>query len=348
MVLLLMACGKPAEVLPISPPSAFISALDLSRYPEIAQSGAVFYDQNGQASDLLTIVKTAGVNTVRLRLWVNPPEGHSGLAEVKAFAQILRSTGFKLWLTLHYSDTWADPGQQVLPAEWQNLSLEALQTQIATYTQMVVEQLRPEIIQIGNEINAGFLHPHGHLIQHPAQFLSLMGAAIRAVRSKAPDTAIMLHFAGLENSDWFFSQVASLDYDLIGLSYYPLWHGKDLTALKNQLALLSAQFGKEVLIAETAYPFTLAWNDWTNNIVGQNEQLILPDYPASPTGQRDFMLRIKSISQETSGGRGFCYWGGELIAWQGPQATQASPWENQALFDFENRALPALYAFRPE
>jgi arabinogalactan endo-1,4-beta-galactosidase len=108
---------------------------------------------------------------------------------------------------------------------------------------------------------------------------------------------------------------------------------------------LSETHNKEILIAETAYPFTLQWNDWTNNIVGSNEQLILPEYPATIEGQRKFIRQIKTLTKEVENGIGFCYWGAELISWKGNQSTDASPWENQAVFDFDNKALPVLSEF---
>jgi arabinogalactan endo-1,4-beta-galactosidase len=111
---------------------------------------------------------------------------------------------------------------------------------------------------------------------------------------------------------------------------------------------LSETHNKSILIAETAYPFTLEWNDWTNNIIGQNSQLILPHYPATIDGQRQFIHEIKSIVKRTKNGIGFCYWGAELIAWKGSQSTNASAWENQSLFDFNNKALPVLFEFKNE
>ena len=140
-------------------------------------------------------------------------------------------------------------------------------------------------------------------------------------------------------------RISNVDYDIIGLSYYPIWHGKSLIDLKNAMQTLGQTHNKEVVIAETAYPFILSWNDYTNNIVGLDNHLILPDYPASPVGQKAFIKEIKSIMVDLSKGIGFCYWGAELIAWKGNQATDASPWENQALFDFQNQALPVLNEF---
>ncbi len=108
---------------------------------------------------------------------------------------------------------------------------------------------------------------------------------------------------------------------------------------------LSSTHNKKILIAETAYPFTLNWNDQTNNIVGTTDQLILPDFPANATGQQNFIHQIKALTQEVENGIGFCYWGAELIAWKGNSSTEGSTWENQALFDFNNEALPVLSEF---
>ena len=112
------------------------------------------------------------------------------------------------------------------------------------------------------------------------------------------------------------------------------------------MRILSETKNKKIIIAETAYPFTIQWNDWTNNIVGLEEQLILPKYLANPEGQSRFIKDLKALTQDLKKGIGFCYWGAEKIAWKGNQATDASPWENQALFDFNNNALPGLREFK--
>jgi arabinogalactan endo-1,4-beta-galactosidase len=277
---------------------------------------------------------------------VNPANGHSGLEEVKQFSEELKNDGFKIWITLHYSDTWADPGHQQTPALWESASFDALKDSVYTYTKKVVCQIQPDYIQIGNEINSGFLHPYGN-INNVSNFKELLQKGIAAVRDNSNNTKIVLHYAGFENASWFFQQVNDIYYDIIGLSYYPIWHGKSITNLKDSITTLSIANHKEVIIAETAYPFTLNWNDWTNNIVGLESQLILPDFPATEIGQKNYVNRIHTMLKEipNSKGIGFCYWGGELIAWRGSQATDGSAWENQALFDFQNHALPALEAF---
>ena len=348
--LLLLSCEKEAEKVPNpgNQEGEFISAVDISSYPEISKENPTFFDMDGNEKNFLNILKENGVNTVRLRLWVHPTERHSGFEEVKQFSNTLKVNGFRTLISLHYSDTWADPGHQQTPAMWQGISFEALKDSVFNYTEKIVGELEPDYIQIGNEINSGFLHPYGDISNNPLNFIELMTMGISAVRSSSNDTKIIVHFAGIENADWFFDQVKMLDYDIIGLSYYPIWHGKSLENLKSVLQRLSQTYQKDVLIAETAYPFTLDWNDWTNNIVGSEEHLILPEYSATAEGQKAFIKQIKTLSKEVDNGIGFSYWGAELIAWKGNQSKEASPWENQALFDFDNRALPVLSEFETD
>ncbi len=343
---LVLSCAKSDTNLPNNAPTEqqFISAVDISSYPEIMTTNPRFYDTDGTPKNLLDILKSKGVNTIRLRLWVNPSNEHSGLNEVRQFAVTLKNSGFKIWLTVHYSDTWADPAHQQMPAAWQNSSYTALKDSVYAYTKKVVTQIQPHYIQVGNEINSGFLHPYGNLSINNTQFKGLLQSGILAVRENAKSTKIMLHFAGIDAATSFFGNLNALDYDIIALSYYPIWHGKSLTTLSNTITNLSMMYNKEVVIAETAYPFTLNWNDWTNNIVGMENQLILPDFPPTVVGQRDFIKSIRELMQAIPNrkGIGLCYWGAELVAWKGTQATNASPWENQALFDFQNQVLPAL------
>lgn len=348
VLLSITACQKntlPIDENPISVEK--IAAVDVSFYPEIATSNPVFYNPSGQPQDFLQILKNAGINTIRLRLWVHPATGHSGFDEVKLFSQTLKNQGFKTWLSLHYSDTWADPSQQLTPTAWQGLNFSILQDSVFHYTKKVVEQLQPDYVQVGNEINSGFLHPYGHITTQNTQFKNLLVTATQAVRQFAPQSKIIIHYAGLSGADWFFNQITAIDYDIIGVSYYPIWHGKDLTLLKNTLQNLGQNYNKQIVIAETAYPFTLGYNDWTNNIVGLESQLIVPEYPATLEGQKQYVQTVKNIiNHQVTNGLGFCYWGAEWVAWRGTQATDGSSWENQALFDFQNKAVPALIWLR--
>ena len=324
----------------------FIRAADMSYLPLIESEGTI-YKNNNVSENALTTLKNAGCNTIRIRLWKNPADAHSGFNEVKMFAQRVKQAGMKVWLTVHYSDTWADPAHQEKPAEWQNFSFTDLKTAVTNYTNQIMTEINPDIIQIGNETNDGMLWPQGKITTNESQFLQLVSAASSAIRSKSSTTKIMLHYAGTSGSDWFFNKVANVDYDYIGLSYYPIWHGKDLNVVKNTINSLSATHNKKVIIAETAYPFTLDWNDWTNNIMGLESQLITT-YPATPAGQKNYLLAIKNHVKETTNGIGFCYWGSEWVAFRGTESMNGSSWENQALWDFNFNALPVMEAFSKE
>lgn len=339
------AVEEPVVIAPPVVADDFIRAADISYLPEIESAGAVFTN-NGKAENMLTTLKNAGCNTIRIRLWKNPANGHSGLAEVKTLAARVKQAGLKVWLTVHYSDNWADPGIQTTPAEWKDLPFADLKTAVATYTSTIITEINPDIIQIGNEINSGLLWPQGHLINKETQCIDLLKTASATIRNKAPKTKIMIHYAGVKagDTDWFFGKVKAVDYDYIGLSYYPIWHGKDLTVIKTTIDALGTKFSKKVVIAETAYPFTLDWNDKTNNIMGLDNQLV-SGYTATPEGQKSYMLAIKNLVKTSKSGIGFAYWGGEWIAFKGKEASNGSTFENQAFYDFDNKALPVLQVF---
>ena len=325
--------------------SDLISGVDISEYPKISSYNPTFYDENNNEISFINSLIQNGVNTIRLRLWVNPVDESSSMDEVKLFSNELKSLGFKIWITPHFSDTWAHPGQQQTPSDWESLSFDELKKQLYNYTSLIMNEINPDYIQIGNEINTGILFPEGRISDNQDQFIELINESISAVRNSSTNAKIILHCAGFESSNWFFNIVNEVDYDIIGISFYPMWHGKSLDELQNQLSNLAVNFNKEILIAETSYPFTLGWNDWTNNIVGLEEHLILPEYPASPGGQKDFIRDVKNLILEVNNGIGFCYWGAGSIAWDGETSTNGSTWENQAVFDFNNKELPVLNEF---
>jgi arabinogalactan endo-1,4-beta-galactosidase len=321
----------------------FIRAADMSYLPLIESEGTI-YKHNNTAEDAITTLKNAGCNTIRIRLWKNPSDGHCGLAEVKALAQRVKAAGLKVWLSVHYSDTWADPGNQTKPVSWQSMDFSTLKVSVTDYTNEIMTEINPDIIQIGNETNDGILWPEGKLSSNEDQYLQLVSAATTAVRSKSTTTKIMLHFAGISGAGYYFDKVKTMDYDYIGLSYYPIWHGKSLVDLQNTMNTLSNLYDKKVLIAETSYPFTFGYNDYTNNLIGLDSQIIAA-FPATNAGQKGFLSAIKNTVKQSSDGIGFCYWGSEWVAFRGPTATNGSSWENQALWDFTNNALPVMDVF---
>ncbi len=336
----LISCSSKDE---IQEADTGIRGADISSLITIENAGTKFY-HNNQVQDVIKTLKNVGCNYIRLRLWFAPENNEASLAEVKILAQRARQEGMKIWITVHYSDTWADPGSQLKPAAWQALNFSQLKTAVYDYTSLVMTELNPDIIQIGNETNDGMLWPEGKLSTNASQYLALTNAASQAIRIHSATAKIMLHFAGTANADFYFNKVKSVDYDYIGISYYPLWHGKSLVALENSLNQLATAYSKKVVIAETAYPFTLGYNDYTNNIVGLENHLV-PAFPATVNGQTAFLQGLKSMANRSQNTIGFCYWEPQWVAFRGPTATNGSPWENQALWDFENKSLPGLSFF---
>ncbi len=348
--ILLLGCDtssqEPDPTTP-TPKTDFLRGADLSFLPEIEAAGTVFYDKNGQPKDALSIFQENGCNTVRIRAWHTPTTVRSGTAEVVALAQRVRAKGMKVWLDIHYSDTWADPGQQTKPAAWAALNDAALQTAVYDYTKDLLAQVKPDMVQIGNETNSGFLWPTGQYWNNPSQFAELLKSGIRAAREHDPKMKIMVHHAGLSGAESYFKfmKTKQIDYDIMGLSYYPKWHGKSLDSLATVMLRLVDANEKEVVVAEIAYPFTAGWNDYTNNLMGDND-LIQPTYPASQEGQKAFLLRLRTLVEKNRKGMGFCYWAPDWVAFKGNVATDGSPWENQAQFDFKNKALPSMEVYK--
>ena len=316
----------------------------MSSLDEVEAGHAVFRDANN-SGDALAILKAQGLDTIRLRLFHSPDELRDSLNDVKILARRANDLGYRIVLNLHYSDTWADPAQQTKPAAWEGLSIDVLRDSVYAHTADVLAALDeqgtpPEIVQIGNEISTGMLWDTGRVggaFDIPAQwaaFSTLLGAGIEAVRERG-GSRIMIHIdrgGDPSGARWFFDRLMpfALDYDLIGLSYYPFWHGP-LDNLRQTVRMLEERYQKPVMVIETAYPWTLLWNDNQHNQVGLPGH-VLPGFPATPEGQADFLAAIWSIVPE-----GVCYWSGELIS--APQ--RSSSWENLALFDFDGRVLPA-------
>ena len=364
LIFILLSCDGEPTTTPTNNPPATNSlpalpyrAVDLSFLPEIESHNIQFSDSS-QTLSALDIFKNNGVNLIRLRLWHTPSGTHNSLEEVLAFAQIIKTKGMDWWLDIHYSDTWADPAHQTKPAAWDGLDAATLGDSVYNYTKSVLQTLKnhnclPTIVQIGNETNSGFLWDSGKVggsfDNNWTNFGNLLNKGSLAIREIDSSIQIMIHFAGLNGvNDWYFSSLSAenVDYDIIGISYYPWWHTKDLELLQTELNSLAADFSKDIIIAETAYPFTLDWADWTNNFVGDASHLI-DGYPASASGQQAFLEKLRTIVANIPNdkGTGFCYWAPDWVAFKGDQAQDGSAGENLALFDFNFIGLPALKAF---
>ncbi len=332
--------------------STFIRGADISAAQQIENAGGV-WKLNGSPHDLLDIFKQSGANYIRLRLWHSPSDGYCGLDSTATFAEKVKAEGFKFLLDIHYSDTWADPGHQTKPAAWANLSFADLTDSVYSYTKNVITVLKahnaiPDMVQIGNEITSGMLWPDGKLNGSTgwSNFAALLKAGIQGVKDVDTTIRIMIHIdKGGDNSAsrWFFDNLTAqgVSFDVIGLSYYPWWQGT-LPALQNNMNDLAVRYNKKIVVAETAYPWTLGWNDNAANIVGDSSQL-LPDYPATVDGQRNFLYSLIQTVSSIPGnnGMGFFYWEPDWIS-----ASQfGSPWENVTLFDFSGEALNSISVF---
>lgn len=355
-IIIILSCSQESDMPPDPPPPTsvtLIRGLDLSFAPEIS-SYNIQYKANGEVKPLLKLVKDKGINTIRVRLWYNPASEHSSYEEVKYFAAQIKQEGLKFWLDFHYSDTWADPGNQTKPQAWANANFDQLQDSVYAYTKRIMSDLKqnnltPEYVQIGNEINNGMLWNDGKIYKPEGEDWENIGLLLKtassAIREVSSGTLIMIHYAGYEGADVFFNKLSSIkkDYDIIGLSYYNWWHGNSSDELKAMINKLNYTYSKPVVIAEAAYPWTLGWNDYTNNLVGLESHLA-PGYPATPEGQAQMMANLIDIITSTAyeNNSGICYWAPDWVAYKGTTATDGSPWENLTLFNFENEALPAL------
>lgn len=340
----------------------FIKGADVSFIPQVEDLGGV-YSINGVPTDPLQIFKDQGFNYIRLKLWHTPAQNYNNLDKILYMAQRIKAQDMDFLLNFHYSDTWADPGKQTKPAAWRGLSFEALNDSVYQYTKHVIrslyeQQTLPDMVQIGNEITPGMLWNDGRVggsydtPQQWQQLGELIKSAIRGVRENCADgdsVRIMIHIdRGGNNSGarWFFDHLLAEDvqFDVIGLSYYPWWHGT-LDAVKANLNDLAGRYEQDLVIVESAYPWTLQWYDSQNNIVSNASQLH-DGYPASIDGQANFMRDLMRIIRNTRNGKGkgLFYWAPEYIS----VPELRSPWENVTLFDFDGYALSSMQVFNEQ
>jgi arabinogalactan endo-1,4-beta-galactosidase len=335
---------------------------DLSFAGQETAAGTTFTDQ-GRAATPVQILRAHGGNYVRMRLWVDPPAGYSDLAADLALARQVRAAGMRVYLDIHYSDFWADPQHQDTPAAWRGQDLPTLANTVRSYTRDVIaafaRQGTPvDMVSIGNEIRNGMLWPTGQ-IDWTADtgwdnLATLLTAGIQGARSADPaghPLRVMLHFdQGGDNatSYRFFHNLVSrrVRFDVIGLSYYTFFHGP-VTGLRDNVDRLATQFGKDIVIAETQYAWTLANGDTTGNFVWQADQLE-GGYPAGPGGQLSFLDDLLSILAQVPGGHGagLFYWEPEWVPGVGWEPGAGSPNDNLTLFDFQGRALPSIGLFQ--
>ncbi|MET8152831.1 glycosyl hydrolase 53 family protein [Actinoplanes sp. NPDC049668] len=335
-----------------------ITGADVSHVTKNEDHGAVYRDASGRRREVFRLLAENNVDYIRLKVWVDPADGYNNPADVLEKARRAHRAGQRLLIDFHYSDAWADPGKQIKPAAWAALSFDDLSRAVYDHTYAVLRDLRAQgtpaaMAQIGNEINGGLLWPDGRWDNWDG-LAALLTSGANAVHAASPGTKVVLHLAeggNLGGHQWWFDQATSrgVPFDVIAVSHYVYWHGS-LGALQANLMNLSTRYGRPVMVTETAYGFTTAENDHETNIF--NASLAQAGgYPASPRGQADALRDILTVVAGVPGALGVFYWEPTWTAADGAGWDPADPasgdgWENQALFDYQDRALPGLAVFR--
>lgn len=348
-------------LVPIAASAQSVRGIDASFHADLRDAGVQWRDASGTAQPLPEFARAQGANLVRLRVWNNAANGANSVEETAAEAALWKARGFAVLIDFHYSDTWADPGTQTKPAAWSALTGDALRTAVHDFTRDAVAACAaaggaPDYVQVGNEITGGMLWSDGRVggaFDTPQQWAALAGllrAGIDGVRAGTPEGAtppkIIIHTDRGGDSGgalWFHGNLAKqgLEYDIIGISYYPMFQGS-LDALSGTMTAIAEEFPHPIMIMETGYPWTLAWQDDTHNQVGSEDQLH-PGFPATPQGQRDLLMALRERVTAQPRCLGFVYWAPDWIV-GGPGG---SAWENVTLFDAQARAQPAWEAFAP-
>lgn len=364
--------------------SRFIKGMDLSTLLELERCGAKYYD-HGAERDVLDIIKDYDVDTIRIRLWNDPKSedgepygaGNNDLEETIAIGKKVTDAGFGVLLNFHYSDFWADPGKQIKPKAWANYGADELEKAVYDFTleslQRVLDAgVNVTMIQVGNELSNGLLWPEGKVPNYDniARFVS---SGIRACRKINPEIPIMIHLDNGGNNElyvrWFENYIKrGEDFEYIGLSYYPFWHGS-LDALEFNMNDIAKRFGKELIIAEVSMGYTMEdYKDYEKLEDSERKGYATRpalvekiDYPMTIQGQvdftKDFLNRVSNVVNGL--GMGFFWWEPAWIpvpgsGWATPASLKymndpgpcGNEWANQALFDYDGNALPTWEVIR--
>lgn len=365
-------------------PDDFMRGVDISALRDVETHGGKFYGHDGKQADIFQILKESGVNWIRLRVWNNPVYesdvrdskgkriakkgekyggGNNSLDVDVEIAKRAKAAGLKLLVDFHYSDTWADPGKQNMPQDWKGLSEGELNAAVERFTRESLDTFskngaKADAVQIGNELNNGFMWPIGKIWAYPDpaekvggmdSFINLLKSASKGVRSAdgGDSMKIVVHLADGGKNELYRSifdpiKKAGLDYDIIGLSFYTYWHGSP-SDLKANLEDLSSRYGKALAVVETAYAFTEEDGDSQGNVFltySDDKSGYVPSVQGQATAVRDIIAAVAGVK----GGCGVFYWEPAWLPVKGAglSSTEGNTWENQGMFDYKGRALPSL------
>ena len=359
--------------------------MDISSLLEVEECGGKFFDR-GQEKNALEILKDYGMNLVRLRLWNDPYDedgnpygaGTNDLSRTMILAGRVKKLGLPWLLDIHYSDFWVDPGKQCLPKAWKNYNEEELEEAVFKYTRDVLIRLRdadllPEIVAVGNEVTNGLLWPFGKVPDYK-NIVRFVNAGIRAVREMDERIACMIHLDNGGNNalyrSWFdqYFQWGGMDFEYIGLSYYPFWHGS-LQDLENNMADIAMRYRKKLIVAEVSTAFTMEDyrdyeklpDDLRKGMATKKELTESVPFPMTKQGQADFLDALTDVICRVPEnlGCGFIYWepawlpvpgsqwaNDNAIRYMNEKGPGGNEWANQALFDYDGNVNPALKVIR--
>jgi arabinogalactan endo-1,4-beta-galactosidase len=335
----------------------FYKGSDLSYVNEIEACAGQIYKENNVQKDIYAILADNGANIARFRLWHTRDNGWSTYPDVKNAIIRAKAKGMAVILDFHYSDDWADPGTQCTPAAWLAVdnNYQAIADSLYNYTYQILDDLKrsgltPEFVQVGNETNGGMCYA-GCAVAWPnpwAKQTLLYNAGISACRTIDPAIQIILHESNPVNAEWWMSELYAnnvTDFDVVGISHYPCWHNDDIEGLQSVIVNIRNQYNKDVMVVETAVPWTDGWVDNQNNAQGcvPERYKTNPKTKPSPEIASRWCVDLADAIY-ASGGIGLVYWGGEWVAtnipncptfsYPGGTVEGGSTWENSALFDF--------------
>ncbi|MFM8927826.1 MAG: glycosyl hydrolase 53 family protein [Rhodoluna sp.] len=347
----LIAPAASAEAAPI-----LKNGSDISWITNYEAAGGKFFTTAGKVIDPFALLKSVKARVARIRVFVNPTYRNGRLSDALNLAQRAKSAGLEVCLDFHFSDDWADPGKQWIPTGWSTTNVSLLASQLKNYvTTTLVEFSKRGIsldyVQLGNEITNGMLWPLGKIEGSNAtqwrNLATLYNAANTAFRTATPKAKSILHLdcgGDATRVRWWLYQAwiyGLRDYDIIGLSYYPQWHGS-LAQLTETLEVAAWEFGKPTLIAETAYPYTT--QTFGGDVIDPTKSF-LKGYPLTPSGQASFLRKLKSIVRDLPNNNGVCFWWWEGMAGRvtnGSQTVLDFGMTNSVLIDTRSRPLSAL------
>lgn len=335
-LLIISACKKSSETGSINNPpidtttnNTFLAkGADISWITQMESQGIKFYNKTGVLQDLYQVLKTEGINSIRLRVWVNPVDNYNNTADVVAKAIRAKQLGMKILIDFHYSDTWADPAHQTKPAAWAAYDIATLQTSVYNHTQTLLDALKyysitPDWVQVGNETNDGMLWPEGRASVNMQNFALLVNAGYNAVKAVDSSIKVIVHISnGYDNTlfRWMFDGLKNngAQWDIIGMSLYPTaanWSALNTQCLANMNDMVS-RYNKEVMVCEVG----MSWTDSTicNSFI------------------TDIIAKTKSVNGGY--GLGVFYWEPESY----------DNWQGYTLGAFDNSGKPtmALDAFK--